>query len=94
MNEAQALIEGAMYRITQRIPGVWNTPRESCMKLIGRRDDYGIQVLIFSARPRFGTQEVNLRDITELEIQPPDAQVYINWKVGSRGSPEKWDYER
>lgn len=88
------LVEGGMYRIVVQIPGVWKVPREACMKLIFvLEDQYEGQTLVFSARPRFGDDRVNMKHVTELERQPDNAKVYTWWKVGDR-PPEKWDYER
>jgi hypothetical protein len=84
------LIQGAMYRVRIQVPGVFKVPRESVMKLIGETDDE----LIFSARPKFGTQEVERRHITEMELMKPDAKVYVSWKVNSKKPPETWTYER
>jgi hypothetical protein len=92
MSERLALIQGAMYRVRVQIPGVFRVPRESCMKLIGTSDNG--ETLIFSARPRLGTQEVQMRHVTEIEIQPPDAKVYVSWKVNSKRPPVKWNYQR
>jgi hypothetical protein len=95
MNEREPLIQGAMYRVVVKIPGVFTTPRESVMKLIDVREDtYQGQMLVFSARPKLGTQEIEMKYVTELEIQPADALVYVSWKVTSKKPPEKWKYER
>lgn len=92
MKDHVALIEGAMYRVRVQIPGVFKVPRESCMKLIGVKNDGA--TLIFSARPRFGTQDIEMKYVIDIEAMPSDALVYVSWKVTSKRPPEKWKYER
>jgi hypothetical protein len=92
MHVRQALIQGAMYRVRVKIPGVYLVARESCMKLLDVSPDG--EMLIFSARPRLGTQEIETKYVTELEIQPEGVYVYVNWKINSKRQPEKWKYER
>lgn len=89
MNEL-ALEEGEMYLMQVQIPGVWQVPRESCMRYIGAEGNN----LLFSARPRLGTQEVQRRHIIKIAKQPHDALVFVAWKTTSRTRPEKWRYQR
>jgi hypothetical protein len=88
------MVVGNHYRIVQTIPGVWIKPRESVMRYIGR--DVAANRLLFSARPRFGTQDVSVETIDEIEEvdkDGPEGLIYVAWKIGSR-APEKWTYER
>jgi hypothetical protein len=88
----EPLIQGTMYRIRYKIPGFQLVAREACMKLIDLIDDG--QTLVFSARPRFGTQEIPFKYVIDMECVAPDALVYVDWKVNSKRPPQKWKYER
>jgi hypothetical protein len=88
----EPLIQGAMYRVRVEVPGVFRVPRESCMKLLDVIDEG--HTLVFSARPRLGTQYIGMDTVVDLECMPSDALVYVDWKVSSKEPPEKWKYER
>jgi hypothetical protein len=62
------------------------------MKLIGTDNDG--KTLVFSARPRFGTQDISMKSIIELEQVSDNSLVYVSWKINSRTPPEKWRYQR
>lgn len=90
MNE----LEYGMYRIQFVNPGGRIT-LESQMRMFGmRRDPYVGEVLMFSARPRFGTQEIARNKLTSIERVPDDAEVYLNWDPRKKGKPVSWKYER
>lgn len=93
MNTRVPLYQGGMYRILYKIKGVQRKPRQSVMKLIDERKGEFRPGLIFSARPRFGTQEIPWDSIVELELVESDAQVYINWDPKSRKPPQSWPYQ-
>lgn len=85
---------GQMYRIRYVKPGGRIT-LESQMKLISiNHSPVEGDKLIFSARPRFGTQELRRDQLTMIKQVPIDSKVYVNWDPRKTGQPDSWPYER
>lgn len=85
---------GKMYRVTFTKPG-GRIELVSQMRLIAINEDavFG-RTLVFSARPRFGTQEMPERMIGKIELVPPDSYVYLNHDPRKGEPKESWPYER
>jgi hypothetical protein len=80
---------GRMYRIRFIKPG-GRIELESQMKLFAIAGD----TLFFSARPRFGTQDIKRSSLTSIVPVSGPEVVYINWDPRKPGRPESWRYER
>lgn len=88
----KTLNTGKMYRITFTKPGGRIT-LESQMKLIAINESkLSGRTLVFSARPRFGTQEVPESMIEKIELVPPDAYVYVNHDRRKGEPKDTWTY--
>lgn len=76
---------GSKYKLVYRNPDTRQKHnRTAVMVYLGEKHEANKHVLVFSARPVAGTQEMPLSWISEIREASPEAPVYINKVVRKR----------
>jgi len=91
---AEATYPG-MYRIQFIKPGGRITMESQMFLFAMHHSDHEGEILLFSARPVFGTQDMRASMITSMIRVDDDAEVYVNWDPRKTNQkPISWRHVR